>query len=160
MNDIETRSAYQFMKEKETKPSEVQLIKQIVDAIKAKTEENDALNSMVIPLRKKKKELETDLGGLETTASKSGIALTVIQRENKEYQTKILELESRIQHVGKKKHVIYKKLDELASHLTVITGIDIPNTATGLDILITKVIINYLFNLIYFYSFFFRLLIS
>ena len=85
--------------------------------------ENAALNSLVISLRGKIKELETDLGGWETAASKSGITLTVIQRENKEYQTRNLELESRIrthmherEEAERKTEVIYKKLDELASH--------------------------------------------
>jgi chromosome segregation ATPase len=118
-------------------------LKRDMDTLKG---ENAALNSMVISLRGKIKEMETDLGGLETTASKSGYALNAIQRENKEYQSRILELESRIrthmherEEAERKTDVIYKKLDELANQVSSITGTQIPNTADGLEKLITKV---------------------
>ena len=96
--------------------------------------------------RGKVKELETDLGGFETVANKSGITIGALQRENKDYQQRILELESRIRtHMDeregaeRKTDVVFKKLDELAHHLSTITGTAIPSTGAGLDILINKV---------------------
>jgi hypothetical protein len=58
--------------------------------------DNAALNSLIISQRSKLKEFESDLGSFETVANKSGIAISALQRENKEYQQRILELESRI----------------------------------------------------------------
>jgi hypothetical protein len=39
----------------------------------------------------------------------------------------------------RKQDIIFKKLDELANHLSTVTGTAIPSTAAGLDLLISKV---------------------
>ena len=58
--------------------------------------ENATMNSLIVTLRNRVKELEGDLGGFETVASKSEITITSLQKDNKELQHRILELESRI----------------------------------------------------------------
>ncbi len=57
------------------------------------------------------------------------LALTGLQRDNKEYQTKILELESRIrthmndrEDTARKTDTIEKRLHQLVSQLETITG--------------------------------------
>jgi hypothetical protein len=39
----------------------------------------------------------------------------------------------------RKQDIIFKKLDELANHLSTITGTNIPSTSAGLDLLIARV---------------------
>ena len=68
-------------------------MKREIDSLKS---ENSTMNALIITQRNKMKELEGDLGGFETVASKSGITITTLQKDNKELQQHVLELESRI----------------------------------------------------------------
>ena len=118
-------------------------LKREIEALKG---ENEASKAFAISLKTEIKELESKLANTETTNSKSAITLTAIQRENKEYQTRILELESRNrthlherEESERKQDIIYKKLDELASQVSIITGAEIPSTAAGIEKLISKV---------------------
>lgn len=54
------------------------------------------MNALIVTQRNRIRELENDLNGFESVASKSGITITTLQKDNKELQQKILELESRI----------------------------------------------------------------
>jgi chromosome segregation ATPase len=58
--------------------------------------ENSNMNSMIVTQRNRIKELESELGGFENVASKSGITITTLQKDNKSLQQNVLELESRI----------------------------------------------------------------
>jgi chromosome segregation ATPase len=68
-------------------------LKREMDTLKS---ENATMNSLIVSLRNKTKELEGDLGGFEAVANKSGITITTLQKDNKELQQHVLELESRI----------------------------------------------------------------
>lgn len=57
---------------------------------------NSNMNSMIVTQRNRIKELESELGGFENVASKSGITITTLQKDNKSLQQNVLELESRI----------------------------------------------------------------
>lgn len=108
--------------------------------------DNNAINQLLISEKTKIKELERDLGGFETVASKSGLTINTLQAQNKSYQDEILTLESRLrtymtqrEEAERKTELIHNKLNELALKVTTITGTDIPNTAAGLDVLISKI---------------------
>jgi hypothetical protein len=58
--------------------------------------ESATMNSLIVALRNRVKEVEGDLGSFETVASKSGITITTLQKDNKDLQQHILDLESRI----------------------------------------------------------------
>ena len=108
--------------------------------------ENTNMNSLIVTQRNKIKELESELNGFENVASKSGITITTLQKDNKQLQQTILELESRIrthimerEEAERKTETLYNKLNELASKITTITGIQITTNVSGVEILITKV---------------------
>lgn len=118
-------------------------IKREMDLIK---NENTNMNSLIVTQRNKIKELESELNGFENVASKSGITITTLQKDNKQLQQTILELESRIrthimerEEAERKTETLYNKLNELASKITTITGIQITTNVSGVDILITKI---------------------
>lgn len=118
-------------------------IKREMDLIK---NENTNMNSLIVTQRNKIKELESELNGFENVASKSGITITTLQKDNKQLQQTILELESRIrthimerEEAERKTETLYNKLNELASKITTITGIQITTNVSGVEILITKV---------------------
>lgn len=54
------------------------------------------MNALIVSQRNKIKELDGQLSGFESVASKSGITITTLQKDNKELQQSILDLESRI----------------------------------------------------------------
>lgn len=58
--------------------------------------ENDTMNSMIVALRNRVKECESDLGGFENIASKSSVTISTLQKDNKDLQQHVLDLESRI----------------------------------------------------------------
>lgn len=58
--------------------------------------ENSNMNAMIVAQRNRMKEIEGELGGFESVASKSGITITTLQKDNKDLQQHVLELESRI----------------------------------------------------------------
>lgn len=68
-------------------------LKREMDTLKS---ENATMNSLIVALRNRIKELEGELGGFETVASKSGITISALQKDNKDLQQTVLELESRI----------------------------------------------------------------
>lgn len=70
-------------------------LKRELDHIKS---ENTNMNSMIVTQRNRIKELESELHGFENVASKSGITITTLQKDNKSLQQNILELESRIRY--------------------------------------------------------------
>ena len=72
-------------------------LKREMDSLKS---ENATMNSLIVSLRNRIRELEGDLGGFETVASKSGITITSLQNDNKELQKQVLELESRIRYAS------------------------------------------------------------
>jgi chromosome segregation ATPase len=71
-------------------------LKREMDTLK---NENATMNALICTQRTKIKELEGDLGGFESVASKSGITITTLQKDNKELQQNVLELESRIRYL-------------------------------------------------------------
>jgi chromosome segregation ATPase len=108
--------------------------------------ENSTMNSLIVTLKNRIRELEGDIGGFENVASKSGITISALQKDNKDLQQTVLELESRIrthiierEEAERKTDMIHNKLNELATLVTTITGVQIQGSATGLDILIQKI---------------------
>lgn len=104
------------------------------------------MNALIVTMRNKIRELEGDLGGFETVASKSGITITTLQKDNKQLQQTVLDLESRIrthmmerEEAERKMDTLNNKLSELTTTITTITGITITSNIAGLDVLITKV---------------------
>lgn len=118
-------------------------LKREMDTLKS---ENSTMNSLIVTLRNRIRELEGDIGGFETVASKSGITISALQKDNKDLQQTVLELESRIRtHIceredaERKTDILHNKLNELATQITTITGIHIQGTVSGLDTLIQKI---------------------
>ena len=71
-------------------------MKREIDTFKS---ESSTMNSMIVALRNRVKEVEGDLGSFETVASKSGITIHALQKDNKELQQHVLDLESRIRYL-------------------------------------------------------------
>jgi chromosome segregation ATPase len=118
-------------------------LKREMDTLKS---ENSTMNSLIVALRNRIRELEGDIGGFETVASKSGVTISALQKDNKDLQQTVLELESRIrthicerEEAERKTDILHNKLNELATQITTITGIQIQGTVTGLDTLIQKI---------------------
>lgn len=70
--------------------------------------ENSTMNALICTLRNRIKELEGDLGGFENVASKSGITISALQKDNKDLQQHVLELESRIRYYLNCNYLILK----------------------------------------------------
>jgi len=108
--------------------------------------ENATMNSMIVALRNRLKEVENDLGGFEGLASKSGVTIATLQKDNKDLQQHVLDLESRIRtHImeredaERKTDLINNKLTELAGQVSLITGTTISSSVEGLALLVTKI---------------------
>ncbi|CAF0745813.1 unnamed protein product [Brachionus calyciflorus] len=118
-------------------------LKREIDTLKS---ENGTMNSLIVTLRNRVREVETDINGFEQVASKSGITITTLQNDNKDLQQKLLELESRIrthmherEEAERRTEALVNKLNELASKVTSITGVEITSNVAGLELLITKI---------------------
>ena len=106
------------------------------------------MHALIISLKNRIKELEGDLGSFENVASKSGITITTLQKDNRELQQHVLELESRIRtHINereeseRKLQVMNNKFTELTTKVTTITGVAMLGSQSfNLDTLITKVL--------------------
>ncbi len=83
----------EFKAKVQARDDRINELKREIESLKS---ENATMNSLIVALRTKLKELEGNLGGFETVASKSEITITTLQRENRTYQQQLLELESRI----------------------------------------------------------------
>ena len=108
--------------------------------------ENSTMNSLIVTQRGKIRELEEDLGGFENVASKSGITITTLQKDNKELQQTVLDLEARIrthmsdrEETERKMDSLVAKLNELAAKVSEVTGVQITGNSSGLELLVTKV---------------------
>lgn len=127
----------------QTREDKLNELKREIDTLKS---ENATMNALICSQRSKIKELEGDLGGFESVASKSGITITTLQREHKEQQQHVLELESRIrthmierEEAERRTETLINKLNELSSKISTATGITITSNASGLDTLLTKI---------------------
>jgi chromosome segregation ATPase len=86
----------EFKAKVQARDDRINELKREIDSLKS---ENATMNSLIVALRTKLKELEGNIGGFETVASKSEITITTLQRENRTYQQQLLELESRIRYL-------------------------------------------------------------
>ena len=119
-------------------------LKREMDSLKS---ESSTMHALIISLKNRIKELEGDLGSFENIASKSGITITTIQKDNKELQQHVLELESRIRtHINereeseRKLEIMNNKFTELTTKVTTITGVSmLGGQSFNLDTLIQKV---------------------
>ena len=119
-------------------------LKREIDTLKS---ENSTMNSLIVSLRNRVRELEGDLGSFENVASKSGITITTLQKDNKELQQHVLELESRIrthimerEEAERKTEIMNNKFTELTTKVTSITGVSLSGSQTfNLDTLIQKI---------------------
>lgn len=108
--------------------------------------ENCTMSSMIAALQSKIRELEGDVSGFETFASKSDITISTLQKENKESKQTILELESRIrthiierEEAERKTDCMNNKLTELATQVSTVTGCTIEASVDGITLLISKI---------------------
>lgn len=121
-------------------------MKREMDSLKS---ESSTMHALIISLKNRIKELEGDLGSFENVASKSGITITTLQKDNRELQQHVLELESRIRtHINereeseRKLEVMNNKFTELTTKVTTITGVAMFGSQSfNLDTLTTKVFI-------------------
>ncbi len=118
-------------------------LKRDIDSLKS---ENATMNALIVALRNKIKELECEITGVEQVHTKADITITTLQKDNKELQSHVLELESRIrthmherEEAERKTAAINNKLTELASKVSTITGAKITNDVAGIELLIKKV---------------------
>jgi chromosome segregation ATPase len=125
------------------KEDRIRELKMEHDSLKS---ENGTMNSLIMSLRTKIKELEGDLGGYESVASKSGITISSLQRDNRELQQTVCDLESRIrtlvmdrEEAERKTDSVNNKLIELSTKITTITGFEINPCVDSLDILVCKI---------------------
>ena len=120
-------------------------LKREIDSLKS---ESSTMHALIISLKNRIKELEGDLGSFENVASKSGITITTLQKDNRELQQHVLELESRIRtHINereeseRKLEIMNNKFTELTTKVTTITGVAmLGGQSFNLDTLITKVL--------------------
>ncbi len=68
-------------------------MKREIDTLKS---ENSTMNSMICALKGRISEVECDIGSFENVASKSSITISALQKDNKDLQQHVLDLESRI----------------------------------------------------------------
>lgn len=118
-------------------------MKREIETVKS---ENSTMNSMICALKTRISELECDLGGFENVASKSSVTISTLQKDNKDLQQHVLDLESRIrthmverEEAERKIELINNKLKEVADKVTEITGVEITANVEGLNILISKI---------------------
>ena len=88
-------------------------MKRDIDTFKS---ENSTMNSLIVALRNKIKELEGDVGSFETVASKSGITISTLQKDKSELQQAVLDLESRIRQVNLTNLNIYFAYSDISLH--------------------------------------------
>lgn len=108
--------------------------------------ENGTMSSMICALKTRIREVEDDLGGFENVATKSSITISALQKDNKDMQQNVLNLESRIRtHISeredaeRKTELMNAKLSELATQVSTITGTHVDSSIEGLSVLITKI---------------------
>lgn len=114
-----------------------------MDSIK---NESGTMNALLVAQKNRIRELENEMNSFEQVANKSGITINTLQKDNKDFQQNILELESRIRtHMNEREEAerrtdaLVNKLNELAKKVTSITGVEITSNAAGLELLITKI---------------------
>ncbi|CAF3376872.1 unnamed protein product [Rotaria sp. Silwood1] len=122
-------------------------INELKHEIESLKKEHESLNQSNNQLRLRIRELESNVSSYDSVANKSSITISSLQKDAKEKQEQILELQSRIRtHMEereaseRKTDGLYKKLQELFSQLNVTLGGDFGQpTATSFDNLLTKI---------------------
>ncbi|CAF1686323.1 unnamed protein product [Rotaria magnacalcarata] len=114
-------------------------INELKHEIESLKKEHDLVVHANNQLRLRARELESNIGSYDSVANKSSLTISSLQKDIKEKQDQILELQSRIRtHMEdretseRKTDNLYKKLQELFSQLSVTLGTDYgqPTTAT------------------------------
>ncbi|CAF1028886.1 unnamed protein product [Adineta ricciae] len=122
-------------------------INELKREIESVRREHESLNQVNNQLRVRICELESNVNSYDTVASKSSLTITALQRDAKEKQDQIVELQSRVRlHMEereaseRKTESFYKKLQELFSQLNVtLTGDFGQPTPGSFDGVMTKI---------------------
>ncbi|XP_013406676.1 coiled-coil domain-containing protein 170 [Lingula anatina] len=128
----------------ESKDDKIKEIRKEVEKYK----ENDArLSSLVQSLRDRLHEAESQSGSLEAAAGRCEVTISSLQKENREAQDRIVELESRLRsHLSEREEAeqkaaaAEKKYQEIWTHIGSALGEDgiSPASSSSVDILVRK----------------------
>ncbi|CAF2796990.1 unnamed protein product [Rotaria sp. Silwood2] len=126
------------------KDERINELKHEIESIK---NEHESLNQANNQLRLRVRELESNVNSYDSVANKSSLTISSLQKDAKEKQEQILELQSRIRtHMEereaseRKTEGLHKKLQELFSQLNVTLGGDFGQpTATSFDNLMARI---------------------
>ncbi|CAF3907511.1 unnamed protein product [Adineta steineri] len=126
------------------KDERINELKHEIDSIKR---EYDLINQANNQLHIRIRELETNVNSYDSVSNKSSLTILTLQKDGKEKQEQILELQSRVRtHIEereaseRKTEALQRKLQELFSQLKItVTGDFAQPTPASFDILITKI---------------------
>ncbi|UJR10679.1 hypothetical protein I4U23_014873 [Adineta vaga] len=122
-------------------------INELKHEIESMRREHELVNQTNSQLRLRIHELESNMGSYDSVANKSSLTITTLQRDAKEKQDQILELQARVRlHMEeretseRKTETFHRKLQELFSQMNVtLTGDFGQPTTTSFDGLMTRI---------------------
>ncbi|CAF3690001.1 unnamed protein product [Rotaria socialis] len=126
------------------KDERINELKREIESLK---KEHESLNQANNQLRLHMRELESNVGSYESVASKSSLTISSLQKDAKERQEQIMELQSRVRtHMEereaseRKTEGLHNKLQELFSQLSVTLGGEFGQpTAASFDNLMARI---------------------
>ncbi|XP_046545107.1 coiled-coil domain-containing protein 170-like [Haliotis rubra] len=106
-------------------------VKELQHLLETNRENEAKLTALVQSLRDRVRELEDKAGSIETVAGRSEFAIGTLQRENRDSQDRILELEGRLRKQLEEREAseargdeCQKRLSELQAHLSGLLRVD------------------------------------